>query len=821
MADLSYIQATGETKIVGQDATGNQINYVSADTSGNMLVKDFASGSASGGVAATVSSLIGGVFNTSLPTLTTGQQSAIQLDSSGRIIIAPLTSTSVITANQGAIWTVQPGNTANTTPWLVTVSTALPTGANTIGAVNQGTSPWIVQDNASNTSATTAVNRGLQVMGVFNTTPATLTNGQSGFLQLDSVENLLVNLKTALPNGSNLIGNVGQVTPFQIVGNTPAGSGDSGNGVKVSGVYNTAFPILTNGNRGDLQVDSSSRLIIRPLTIADIVTANLSGYAYSSYSPDPSNYATSNQTSLSVDAVGRLETHSTVTTDEGSFRDDFSGTTIANAISGTLGFTNGSVVVTGVGTTFTTSVVSGQWIKKSTDSETLYAQVSSISNDTTLFLTTPYAGTTASGVSGVLSNWLTITGAGATISVASSVVTVASGTTNGSTTTLQRLGDYLPYTLNVYTSISQRIANQTAYIGFVDNPTTVGKQATIQFTGTVNTQVNFVTASSSAAADIQTTSVTLPNGGTTNTFHTYKIDLSANQATLSIDGIVVAVQNLHIPGPYDNLEIAFQIKNTAAVTTTNLVIDYLYFSNWDRVQIDDDFQGEGISVTGPVFSGQTDSGGPIKIGGVFNTSQPTVTNGQRVDSQMTARGATIVATGVDAFTVTQQTITKGTQGATGVTTQDLKDAGRNQTNYFMAAQVVSTATDTLMSLTGYKSGAAVGATTTPAVVTAGKTYRIQSVTIAYIAITTAGTVHFTLRANTGGVVAIGSPAVQEWVVGGPAATAGIAQTVCIPIPDGMEFAAGTGIGVSMQGFGATGTAAAVGYGTIALNGFEY
>lgn len=172
-------------------------------------------------------------------------------------------------------------------------------------------------------------------------------------------------------------------------------------------------------------------------------------------------------------------------------------------------------------------------------------------------------------------------------------------------------------------------------------------------------------------------------------------------------------------------------------------------------------------------------------------------------------------------TCNQQPITKGTQGATGITTQDLKDAGRNQTNYFMALPVVSTATDTLMSLTGYKSGAAVAATTTPAVVTAGKTYRIKCITITYVAIATAGTVRFTLRANTGGVAAVTSPAVATYFIGGQSATAGVAETVCIAIPDGLEFAAGTGIGVSMQGYGSTQVAAAVGYGQINIEGYEY
>lgn len=57
-------------------------------------------------------------------------------------------------------------------------------------------------------------------------------------------------------------------------------------------------------------------------------------------------------------------------------------------------------------------------------------------------------------------------------------------------------------------------------------------------------------------------------------------------------------------------------------------------------------------VTGNVASGATDSGNPVKTGYVFNTTQPTVLTGQRVDAQGTSRGAAIVATGVDTFHVT-------------------------------------------------------------------------------------------------------------------------------------------------------------------------
>lgn len=176
-------------------------------------------------------------------------------------------------------------------------------------------------------------------------------------------------------------------------------------------------------------------------------------------------------------------------------------------------------------------------------------------------------------------------------------------------------------------------------------------------------------------------------------------------------------------------------------------------------------------------------------------------------------------------TVTPPTLTKGTQGATGFSVQDLKDAGRNQTHYFSAIQIVTTATDALLSLTGFKGGVAVAATTTPAVVTAGKTYRVTSITLDYTSIvTTEGAVRFTLRANLSGVVAIGSPAVNAWEIGqtgSGVSVAGKKNTVTLSFPDGMEFAAGTGIGISQVGLSPVGAAAIAGYGRVSITGYEY
>jgi hypothetical protein len=48
--------------------------------------------------------------------------------------------------------------------------------------------------------------------------------------------------------------------------------------------------------------------------------------------------------------------------------------------------------------------------------------------------------------------------------------------------------------------------------------------------------------------------------------------------------------------------------------------------------------GAPLDVEGNVASGAADSGNPVKIGGVFNTSPPGVATGQRVDAQSDANG---------------------------------------------------------------------------------------------------------------------------------------------------------------------------------------
>lgn len=86
--------STGEAKVsVTQPlpAGTNVIGSVNQGTS-PWITKDQSDGSVTGAAAASFSMLSGGIFNSSLPVLTTGQQAALQTDSSARLLVGSIAS---------------------------------------------------------------------------------------------------------------------------------------------------------------------------------------------------------------------------------------------------------------------------------------------------------------------------------------------------------------------------------------------------------------------------------------------------------------------------------------------------------------------------------------------------------------------------------------------------------------------------------------------------------------------------------------------------------------------------------------------------------
>lgn len=151
------------------------------------------------------------------------------------------------------------------------------------------------------------------------------------------------------------------------------------------------------------------------------------------------------------------------------------------------------------------------------------------------------------------------------------------------------------------------------------------------------------------------------------------------------------------------------------------------------------------------------------------------------------------------------------------------NSGRNATNYFEVAPVITTTAEVMRSLTGYKGGVAVAATPTPAVVSAGRTWRISQIIATYIAATVIGSARITLRVNPAGVAVVGSPLAWSGQIGMPAIfTAGAADTRTFDFPEGLDIPAGAGVAIGVQGFGAVPTTATIaGFVMVSINGFEF
>lgn len=168
---------------------------------------------------------------------------------------------------------------------------------------------------------------------------------------------------------------------------------------------------------------------------------------------------------------------------------------------------------------------------------------------------------------------------------------------------------------------------------------------------------------------------------------------------------------------------------------------------------------------------------------------------------------------------TAPTITKGTQGSTGLTTQDLKDAGRSRVLFTADAVAVAT-TEALVTFTKDVAGTGTASQTTYTV-TSGKTLRVQSITVSLTdTSTTVARVRVRLRENTGGTCTASST--LAWTAdfgplpGTQAAGLALQGPFMASVPDGLEFPAADSICLSEV---ATTNATAVL--SIAIIGYEY
>jgi hypothetical protein len=173
-------------------------------------------------------------------------------------------------------------------------------------------------------------------------------------------------------------------------------------------------------------------------------------------------------------------------------------------------------------------------------------------------------------------------------------------------------------------------------------------------------------------------------------------------------------------------------------------------------------------------------------------------------------------------TVTPPTLTLGTQGATGFSTQDLKDAGRSARTITLDGFAIAATSETLHTMS-YSADNAAATTGTSYSVTVGKRLRLQQFvgTLHTIAgNTTAITCIIRIRANAAGAAIVTSPVQFVTALPGVSAANQSAGPVVTQFPDGWEFAASTGIGVTSicPGFVATTAAPKL---NISITGYQY
>lgn len=224
-----------------------------------------------------------------------------------------------------------------------------------------------------------------------------------------------------------------------------------------------------------------------------------------------------------------------------------------------------------------------------------------------------------------------------------------------------------------------------------------------------------------------------------------------------------------------------------------------------------------LAVTGAFFQATQPISGAVSVSNFPASQAVTGTFWQATQPVSIAALPSLAAGSATIGTTLGPALTKGTQGATGYSTQDLKDAGRVS---FAAATVIAGVTavtaEALLSMVPVRGGTASAAATSQAV-TSGKRLRLQSITVGFISTAAAVlSMRFALRMNPTGAVTATSPILRIIPLSQQAAAlAQAGNEMTVDFPDGIEFSGTEQFGLTQIGSAATGTCWA------SFNGFEY
>jgi hypothetical protein len=321
------------------------------------------------------------------------------------------------------------------------------------------------------------------------------------------------------------------------------------------------------------------------------------GFGNGSFAPEPSGDFFSpgrgNIGPFLLDSLGQMMTRGSVLTDEQSFRDDFPGSSLNAALTGSLTFVNGSTTVTGVGTQFLSELTTALHVFLDADGAAFATRIARVISDTELELEFGYAGAGGSGASSK-TFWQQIVGAGGSISVVNSMLTIVSGTTLGSQTFVRRRADFLPMLFDFMLAISARVPNQDWLVTLSDDGSLVGNAewARWRFGGSQTTAQAFCESSGHAGTGGQEgvgTNRTITNSGAQNQ---YQFALDQESCIFRESGAALppttvrATTSRHTPGPYTPLNICIGVNNfgTPGASST-LSFDVGVLVNMNRVRV--------------------------------------------------------------------------------------------------------------------------------------------------------------------------------------------------------------------------------------------
>ena len=327
-----------------------------------------------------------------------------------------------------------------------------------------------------------------------------------------------------------------------------------------------------------------------PLALSEQFELGVSGQGSTGFAPEPTSHLQGRR-GPSVDPESQLGVRGPILTDEGSFRDDFSGSSLITNLTGTCTFANGSPVVTGVGTKFLSEVGRNRFLRLTGHANAYLVGVERVVSDEELALVSPYGGAAGSGV-GVASFWVPTVAAGGGLLVSGSNLMLTPGLAVGETL-VRCAGDYLPVVVQFGMSLSNPMVSQVLSFGLesADGQTF----ARLLMGGLLPLNQAVFRCSSDGGVSLDEETLDLSEWGTAQKLLRYQIGVRASRTDLSIEGHTIAIHHHHIPAPGVVLYPTLRISNATIVPYLGyLICGYVYFGNSNLLQIEVQHEGGAI-----------------------------------------------------------------------------------------------------------------------------------------------------------------------------------------------------------------------------------